>query len=168
MASQGYIVIAPNRRGMPGHGVAWNAEISKDWGGQPMRDYLSAIDDIAKEPYVDRDRLGAVGASYGGYSVYYLAGIHDKRFKTFIAHCGVFNLRSMYGTTEELFFNNNEIGGAYWEKDNAAAQKSYAEFNPIEKVAAWDTPILVIHGGRDYRRAGLASLYSGTASRSKE
>ena len=164
MASQGYIVIAPNRRGMPGHGVAWNAEISKDWGGQPMRDYLSAIDDIAKEPYVDRDRLGAVGASYGGYSVYYLAGIHNKRFKTFIAHCGVFNLRSMYGTTEELFFNNNEIGGAYWEKDNAAAQKSYAEFNPIEKVTAWDTPILVIHGGRDYRVPEEQGLQAFTAA----
>ena len=151
MASQGYIVIAPNRRGLPGFGVEWNAQISGDWGGQPMRDYLSAIDDIAKEPYVDKDRLGAVGASYGGYSIYYLAGIHQKRFKSFIAHCGVFNLQSMYGTTEELFFNNHEIGGAYWEKENAVAQKSYKEFNPIEKINEWDTPILIIHGGKDYR-----------------
>ena len=151
MASQGYIVIAPNRRGLPGFGVEWNAQISGDWGGQPMRDYLSAIDDIAKEPYVDKDRLGAVGASYGGYSIYYLAGIHQKRFKSFIAHCGVFNLQSMYGTTEELFFNNYEIGGPYWEKDNAIAQKSYKEFNPIEKITEWDTPILIIHGGKDYR-----------------
>ena len=151
MASQGYIVIAPNRRGLPGFGVEWNAQISGDWGGQPMRDYLSAIDDIAKEPYVDKDRLGAVGASYGGYSIYYLAGIHQKRFKSFIAHCGVFNLQSMYGTTEELFFNNHEIGGPYWEKDNAIAQKSYKEFNPIEKINNWDTPILIIHGGKDYR-----------------
>ena len=151
MASQGYIVIAPNRRGLPGFGVEWNAQISGDWGGQPMRDYLSAIDDIAKEPYVDKDRLGAVGASYGGYSIYYLAGIHQKRFKSFIAHCGVFNLQSMYGTTEELFFNNHEIGGAYWEKENAVAQKSYKEFNPIEKITEWDTPILIIHGGKDYR-----------------
>jgi len=151
MASQGYIVIAPNRRGLPGFGVEWNAEISGDWGGQPMRDYLSAIDDIAKEPYVDKERLGAIGASYGGYSIYYLAGIHQKRFKTFIAHCGVFNLQSMYGTTEELFFNNNEIGGAYWDKKNAVAQKSYKEFNPIEKITEWDTPILIIHGGKDYR-----------------
>ena len=151
MASQGYIVIAPNRRGLPGFGVEWNAQISGDWGGQPMRDYLSAIDDIAKEPYVDKDRLGAVGASYGGYSIYYLAGIHQKRFKSFIAHCGVFNLQSMYGTTEELFFNNHEIGGAYWEKENAIAQKSYKEFNPIEKINNWDTPILIIHGGKDYR-----------------
>ena len=151
MASQGYIVIAPNRRGLPGFGVEWNAQISGDWGGQPMRDYLSAIDDIAKEPYVDKDRLGAVGASYGGYSIYYLAGIHQKRFKSFIAHCGVFNLQSMYGTTEELFFNNHEIGGPYWEKENAIAQKSYKEFNPIEKITEWDTPILIIHGGKDYR-----------------
>lgn len=151
MASQGYIIIAPNRRGLPGFGVEWNAQISGDWGGQPMRDYLSAIDDIAKEPYVDKERLGAVGASYGGYSIYYLAGIHQKRFKSFIAHCGVFNLESMYGTTEELFFNNNEIGGAYWEKDNAVAQKSYKEFNPIKKITEWDTPILIIHGGKDYR-----------------
>ena len=151
MASQGYIVIAPNRRGLPGFGVEWNAQISGDWGGQPMRDYLSAIDDIAKEPYVDKDRLGAVGASYGGYSIYYLAGIHQKRFKSFIAHCGVFNLQSMYGTTEELFFNNHEIGGPYWEKENAIAQKSYKEFNPIEKITEWNTPILIIHGGKDYR-----------------
>ena len=151
MASQGYIVIAPNRRGLPGFGVEWNAQISGDWGGQPMRDYLSAIDDIAKEPYVDKERLGAVGASYGGYSIYYLAGIHQKRFKSFIAHCGVFNLQSMYGTTEELFFNNHEIGGPYWEKENAIAQKSYKEFNPIEKITEWNTPILIIHGGKDYR-----------------
>ena len=151
MASQGYIVIAPNRRGLPGFGVEWNAQISGDWGGQPMRDYLSAIDDLAKEPYIDKDRLGAVGASYGGYSIYYLAGIHQKRFKSFIAHCGVFNLQSMYGTTEELFFNNHEIGGAYWEKENAIAQKSYKDFNPIDKITEWDTPILIIHGGKDYR-----------------
>lgn len=151
MASQGYIVIAPSRRGMPGFGTEWNAQISKDWGGQPMEDYLAAIDDVAKEPYVDTNRLGAVGASYGGYSIFYLAGIHNKRFKSFIAHCGVFNLQSMYGTTEELFFANNEMGGAYWEKDNAAAQKTYRDFNPIEKVANWDTPILIIHGGKDYR-----------------
>ncbi len=151
MASQGYIIIAPSRRGMPGFGTEWNAQISKDWGGQPMNDYLSAIDDIAKEPYVDTTRLGAIGASYGGYSVFYLAGIHNKRFKSFIAHCGVFNLQSMYGTTEEMFFTNNELGGAYWEKDNEIAQKAYQDFNPIEKVEKWDTPILIIHGGKDYR-----------------
>ncbi len=151
MASQGYVVVAPNRRGMPGHGVAWNEEISKDWGGQVMDDYLSAIDDVAKEPYVDKSRLGAVGASYGGYSVFYLAGIHNKRFKSFVSHCGVFNLESMYGTTEEVFFTNWDIGGAYWDKGNTAAQKSYTQFNPITMVQKWDTPILVIQGGKDYR-----------------
>lgn len=167
MASQGYIVIAPNRRGLPGFGIEWNAQISGDWGGQPMRDYLSAIDDIAKEPYVDKDRLGAVGASYGGYSIYYLAGIHQKRFKTFIAHCGVFNLESMYGTTEELFFNNNEIGGAYWEERNAVAQKSYKEFNPIKKINNWDTPILIIHGGKDYRVPEEQGFQAFTAAQLK-
>lgn len=151
MASQGYVIVAPNRRGMHGHGIAWNEQISKDWGGQVMDDYLSAIDDVAKESYVDKARLGAVGASYGGYSVFYLAGIHNNRFKTFISHCGVFNLESMYGTTEEVFFTNWDSGGPYWEKDNAAAQKTYSKFNPINLVDKWNTPILVIQGGKDYR-----------------
>jgi len=151
MAAHGYIVIAPNRRGMPGHGVEWNEAISKDWGGQVMKDYLSAIDDIAKESYVDKDRLGAVGASYGGYSVFYLAGIHNKRFKSFIAHDGVFDLKSMYGTTEELWFTNWDAGGAYWEKDNPVAMKTYSEFDPSNLVNKWDTPILIIQGGKDYR-----------------
>lgn len=151
MAAQGYIVVAPNRRGMPGHGVAWNEQISKDYGGQNMQDYLSAIDAMAKEPFVDENRLGAVGASYGGYSVFYLAGNHNKRFKTFISHDGIFNWRSMYGTTEEMFFVNWDIGGPYWDKDNEAAQKSYAKFNPIEFVQNWDTPIMIVQGGKDYR-----------------
>ena len=151
MASQGYIVVAPNRRGMPGHGVEWNEAISGDWGGGAMQDYLDAIDDVAKEPYVDKDRLGAIGASFGGYSVFWLAGNHDGRFKTFIAHDGVFDTRSMYGTTEELFFVNHDMGGAYWEKDNAVAQKAYNEFNPINYVDKWDTPIMIIQGGKDYR-----------------
>lgn len=151
MAAQGYIVVAPNRRGMPGHGVEWNEQISKDWGGQVMQDYLSAIDDVSKEKYVDNKRLGAIGASYGGYSVFYLAGIHNNRFKTFISHCGVFNLESMYGTTEEVFFNNWDHGGAYWEKNNAVAQKTYSQFNPIKMVDKWNTPILIIQGGKDYR-----------------
>jgi dipeptidyl aminopeptidase/acylaminoacyl peptidase len=151
MASQGYIIVAPNRRGMYGHGQEWNEQISKDWGGQVMDDYLSAIDDVSNESYVDKARLGCIGASYGGYSVYYLAGIHNNRFKTFISHCGVFNLESMYGTTEEVFFNNWDHGGAYWEKDNAAAQKTFSKFNPINLVDKWNTPILVIHGGLDYR-----------------
>ena len=151
MASQGYIVVAPNRRGMPGHGVKWNEDISKDWGGQAINDYLSAIDDIAKESYVNKARLGAIGASYGGYSVFYLAGMHNNRFKTFISHCGIFNLESMYGTTEELFFTNWDMGGAYWEKENKAAQKTYNEFNPIHLVNNWNTPIFIIQGGKDYR-----------------
>ncbi len=151
MAAQGYIVVAPNRRGMPGHGVEWNEQISKDYGGQNMKDYLSAIDDISKEPYVDKDRLGCVGASYGGYSVFYLAAIHDGRFKSFISHDGIFNWQSMYGTTEELFFVNWDLGGAYWDKDNAAAQKSYTQFNPVNFVDQWDTPILIIQGGKDFR-----------------
>ncbi|MEM9297432.1 MAG: S9 family peptidase [Bacteroidota bacterium] len=148
MAAQGYIVVAPNRRGMPGYGVEWNEQISGDWGGQNMQDYLAAIDDVAKEDYVDNERLGCVGASYGGYSAFYLAGIHEGRFKSFIAHDGVFNLRSMYGTTEELFFVSKDFGGPYWE---AKASKSYNEFNPVNRVEKWDTPILIIQGGRDYR-----------------
>ena len=151
MASNGYIIVAPNRRGMPGHGTAWNEEISKDHGGLAMQDYLSAIDDISKEPFIDKARLGCVGASYGGYSVYMLAGMHNKRFKTFIAHDGIFDFRSMYGTTEEMWFPNWDYGGPYWDTNNAAAQKSYAEFSPSNFVAKWDTPILIFHGEKDFR-----------------
>lgn len=151
MAAHGYIIIAPNRRGMPGYGVEWNEQISKDYGGQNMRDYLSAIDDISTESYVDKDRRGCIGASYGGYSVFYLAGIHEGRFKSFISHDGIFDWRSMYGTTEEVFFPNWDLGGAYWDKDNAAAQKTYNHFNPTDNVDKWDTPILIIQGGKDYR-----------------
>jgi dipeptidyl aminopeptidase/acylaminoacyl peptidase len=151
MAANGYIVVAPNRRGMPGHGVEWNEQISKDWGGQVIDDYLSVIDDVAKEKYVDASRLGCVGASYGGYSVFYLAGIHNNRFKTFIAHDGVFNTQSMFGTTEEVFFSNWDFGGAYWEKDNVVAQKAYTTFNPMTLVEKWNKPILIIQGGKDFR-----------------
>jgi dipeptidyl aminopeptidase/acylaminoacyl peptidase len=151
MAAQGYVVIAPNRRGMPGHGVAWNEQISKDWGGQAIKDYLSAVDDIKKESFVDGTRIAAVGASYGGYSVFQLAGVHEKRFKTFISHCGVFNLESMYGTTEEVFFTDWDLGGPYWDLKNEAAQKSYKEFNPKNLVQNWDTPILIYQGGKDFR-----------------
>ncbi len=151
MAAQGYIIVAPNRRGMPGHGVEWNEAISKDYGGQPMRDYLSAIDAVAKETYVDKERIGAVGASFGGYSIFYLAGNHEKRFKSFIAHDGIFDMKSMYGTTEELFFVNWDNGGAYWETENKEAMKSYTDFNPINYVNNWDTPIMIIQGGKDYR-----------------
>lgn len=148
IAAQGYIVVAPNRRGMPGHGVEWNAQISGDWGGQPIRDYLAAIDDVATEPYVDRDRLGAIGASYGGYSVFMLAGVHEHRFKTFIAHDGLFDMRSWYGTTEELFFANKDLGGPYWDPKN---NKTYTDFNPMEHVNNWNTPIFIIQGGKDFR-----------------
>lgn len=151
MAANGYIVVAPNRRGMPGHGTKWNEQISKDWGGQVMKDYLSAIDNVSKEKFVDKNRLGCVGASYGGYSVFYLAGIHNNRFKSFIAHDGVFDMRSMYGTTDEMWFENWDKGGAYWDKKNAAAQKSYTQFNPSDLVAKWNTPILIFQGGKDYR-----------------
>lgn len=148
MAANGYIVVAPNRRGLPGYGREWNDAISGDWGGQPIKDYLSAIDKISEEPYVDKDRRGCVGASYGGYSTYYLAGKHEGRFKTFIAHCGLYNLTSWYPTTEEMFFAKHDIGGAPWE---TPLHKSYTDFNPQSFAKNWDTPILVIHGGRDFR-----------------
>ncbi len=151
MASQGYIVVAPNRRGMPGHGTKWNEQISKDHGGQVMKDYLTAIDYVSKASYVDKNRLGCVGASYGGYSVFYLAGIHNKRFKTFIAHDGIFDTKSMFGTTEELWFVNWDYGGNYWNKNNAAAQKAYGQFNPSNFVHNWNTPIMIVQGGKDYR-----------------
>lgn len=148
MAAQGYIVVAPNRRGMPGWGVQWNEAISRDWGGLPMQDYLTAIDDVAKEPYVDKNRLGCVGASYGGYSVYMLAGMHNNRFKTFIAHDGLFDLKSWYGTTEELWFANWDIGGPYWKQP---VPVSYEKFNPSNFVNKWNTPIMIIQGGIDFR-----------------
>ncbi len=150
MASQGYIVVAPNRRGMQGHGTEWNEQVSKDWGGQVMQDYLNAIDDISKEPFVDKNRLGCVGASFGGFSVFMLAAIHENRFKSFIAHDGVFDFRSMYGTTDEMFFETWEKGGAYWEKNNAVAQRSFSQ-SPSNYVDKWNTPILIIQGGKDYR-----------------
>lgn len=151
MAAQGYIIVAPNRRGMPGHGVEWNEQISKDYGGLNMQDYLSAIDALAEESYVDNNRLGCIGASYGGYSVFYLATKHEGRFKSFIAHDGIFNWKSMYGTTEELFFVNWDLGGPYWIKENKDAQKAYTLFNPVEHVAKWDSPIMIIQGGLDFR-----------------
>ncbi len=148
MAANDYIVVAPNRRGMPGWGVEWNAAISKDWGGQPMKDYLSAADFAKTLPYVDGDRMGVVGASYGGYSVYMLAGIHENRFKTFIAHNGLFDMKSWYGTTEELFFANWDLGGSYWQKPQP---KAYTDFNPSNFVNNWNKPMMVIQGGIDFR-----------------
>lgn len=150
IASQGYIIVAPNRRGMPGHGTAWNEQVSKDWGGQVIDDYLSAIDHVSREPFVDKNRLGCIGASFGGYSVFALAAVHNKRFKSFISHDGVFDFRSMYGTTDEMFFENWEKGGAYWEKDNEVAQRSFSQ-SPSNFVEKWDTPIYIIQGGKDYR-----------------
>ena len=150
IASQGYIVVAPCRRGMPGFGTKWNEEVSKDWGGQVLQDYLSAIDAVSKEKYVDLNRRGCVGASFGGYSAFALEGIHQGRFKTFIAHDGIFNFKSMYGTTDELFFENWEKGGNYWDKNNAVAQRSFSQ-SPSNFVDKWNTPILIVQGGKDYR-----------------
>ena len=152
MASHGYVIVAPNRRGLPGFGNEWNEAVSRDWTGQCMRDYLSAIDDATTNlPFVDRDRLGAVGASFGGFSVYYLAGHHDKRFKCFIAHDGAFNLESMYTDTEEAWFSNWEYDDAYWNKDQTDAARRTYENSPHRFVDKWDTPILCIHGEKDYR-----------------
>ncbi|MEN9521915.1 MAG: hypothetical protein RL065_292, partial [Bacteroidota bacterium] len=147
MAAQGYIVVAPNRRGMPGHGTKWNEQISGDWGGQSIQDYLTAIDSVSKEPYVDVNRRAAVGASYGGYSVFMLAGVHNNRFKSFIAHDGVFDTRSWYGTTEEMWFAKWDMGGAPWELNTT----SYTKFNPMEYINKWTSPILIYQGGKDYR-----------------
>jgi dipeptidyl aminopeptidase/acylaminoacyl peptidase len=148
MAANDYIIIAPNRRGLPGFGQEWNDAISGDWGGQPMDDYLSAVDEIKKEPFIDEDRIGAIGASYGGYSVYYLAGIHEDRFKTFIAHCGLYNLESWYGTTEELFFANQDIGGPYYGEK---FPEGYIKNSPHRLAHKWNTPMLIFHGEKDFR-----------------
>lgn len=150
MAANGYIIVAPNRRGLPGFGQEWLEQISGDYGGQNMKDYFSAIDEMAKEPYIDANHLGAVGASYGGFSVYWLAGHHQKRFKAFIAHAGIFNLEQQYLETEEMWFANWDMGGAYWDKSNAVAQRTFAN-SPHLFVDKWDTPILVTHGELDYR-----------------
>ena len=147
MAANDYIVVAPNRRGMPGWGTKWNEDISKDWGGQPIRDYLAAADFAKTLPYVDGDRMAAVGASYGGYSVFMLAGVHENRFKTFIAHDGLFDMKSWYGTTEELWFANWDLGSAY----ENPLPKAYTDFNPINFVDKWNKPIMVIQGGIDFR-----------------
>ena len=161
MAANGYIVVAPNRRGLPSFGQEWNRQISGDYGGQNMRDYFSAIDAAKKEPFIDENRLGAVGASYGGFSVYWLAGHHEKRFKAFIAHCGMFNFESKYGSTEEYWFPNFDLGGAYWEKPRP---KSY-DFSPHLSVDKWDTPILVIHGANDFRVSYSEGLQAFNAAR---
>ena len=166
MASQGYVVVAPNRRGLPGFGQEWLEEISGDWTGQCMDDYLSAIDFACDSlPYVDRDRLAAVGASFGGFSVYYLAGHHDKRFKCFIAHDGAFNLEAMYTETEENWFSNWEYDDAPWNRDMTARAKKTYDNSPHRFVDKWDTPILCIHGEKDYRINATQGMSAFNAAR---
>ena len=150
MAANGYIVIAPNRRGLPGFGTEWNEQISKDYPGQNMKDYLAAVDHVKAEPYVDEARIGATGASYGGFSIYWLAGNHDGRFAALLAHAGIFNMEAQYLETEEMWFANWDMGGAYWEKDNAAAQRTFAN-SPHRFVDRWTAPIMISHGELDYR-----------------
>lgn len=163
MAANDYIVVAPNRRGLPTFGQAWNDQIAGDYGGQNMQDYLSAIDEISKQAYVDPARLGAVGASYGGYSVYWLAGHHQKRFKAFIAHCGMFNLESQFAETEEFFFVNHDLGGPYWQDPKP---KSY-DYSPHLFVKNWDTPIMIITGGKDFRIPYTESFQAFNAAQLK-
>ena len=168
MASQGYIVVAPNRRGLPGFGQEWLEEISGDWTGQCMQDYLAAIDDAANNlSYVDKDHLGAVGASFGGFSVYYLAGIHEKRFKAFIAHDGAFNLAAMYTETEENWFSNWEYDEAYWHRPQLPNAKMTYHDSPHKMVEKWDTPILCIHGEKDYRINATQGMSAFNAARMK-
>ncbi len=164
MASEGYVVVAPNRRGLPSFGQEWLDQISGDYSGQNIRDYLAAIDSVSAEPWSDENRLGAVGASYGGYSVYYLAGHHEGRFKALISHCGIFNFESMYGHTEEMWFVNNDYGGAYWDTKNRTAQRSYRN-SPHKAVANWDTPILIFTGEQDFRIPFTQSLEAFTAAK---
>ncbi|MBO4815052.1 MAG: S9 family peptidase [Muribaculaceae bacterium] len=168
MASNGYIVIAPNRRGLPGFGTEWNAQISGDYGGQNMKDYMSAVDFMKKEPYIDGEHIGAVGASYGGYSVYWLAGNHQKRFATFIAHAGIFNIMAQYLETEEMWFVNWDLGGAFWDKGNAVAQKSYAVANPANYVQNWDTPIMVVTGENDFRISYTQTMMAFNAAKLRD
>lgn len=163
MAANGYVIVAPNRRGLPTFGSEWNRQISGDYGGQNMKDYLSAIDALKAEPFIDEERLGAVGASYGGFSVFWLAGNHDKRFKAFISHCGIFNFESMYTSTEEMFFVNYDYGGPYWEKENEMAQRSYS-FSPHHYIQNWDTPILIITSANDFRIPYTESLQAFNAA----
>jgi dipeptidyl aminopeptidase/acylaminoacyl peptidase len=166
MAANDYVIVAPNRRGLPGFGRKWNDQISGDWGGQAMKDILSATDSMLKEPYIDREKSGAVGASFGGYTVYWLMGNHVDRFQTMIAHCGVFNLESMYGSTEELFFVNWDLGGPYWGSEEA--QKKYEEFSPHKFVKNWKTPLMVIHGQKDFRVPVTQGMEAFTAAQVNE
>lgn len=165
MAANGYIIIAPNRRGLPGFGSEWNDAIIGDYGGQCMKDYLSAVDQIAAEPYVDKNKMGAIGASFGGYSVYWLAGNHNKRFKTFVAHCGMFNMESWYGSTEEMFFANNDNEGPYWDQQK---KPNNYDNSPHKFVKNWDSPILIIHNEKDFRVPVTQGMEAFTAAQIKE
>jgi dipeptidyl aminopeptidase/acylaminoacyl peptidase len=164
MAAKGYVVVAPNRRGLPGFGQAWNDAISGDWGGLAMQDYLAATDAMFEKPWIDREHTAAIGASFGGYSVYWLMG-HDQadRFCAMIAHCGLFNLESWYGTTEELWFANWDIGGPYWQ--GAELEAEYRENSPHRFVGEWDTPLLVIHGEKDFRVPIAEGMQAFTAAK---
>ena len=164
MAANDYIIVAPNRRGLPSFGQVWNEQISGDYGGQNMKDYFSAIDAVAKEPYVDNNNLGAVGSSYGGFSVFWIAGNHDGRFDAFIAHDGIFNFEAMYLETEEMFFVNWDYGGPYWDKSN----KETYDNSPHKFVDQWDTPIMVIHGEKDYRIAYTQGMSAFNAAQLRE
>jgi dipeptidyl aminopeptidase/acylaminoacyl peptidase len=163
MAANDYIIVAPNRRGVPGFGQEWKEQISGDYGGQNMEDLLAAIDEVSKEPYIDKQRLGAVGASYGGFTVYWLAGHHENRFRAFIAHDGMFNMESAYLETEEQWFPHKDNGGAPWELDNPIAQKTYAN-SPHHFIEKWNTPILVIHGEKDYRVVATQGIMAFNAA----
>ncbi len=162
MAAKGYIVLAVNRRGLPGFGQQWNDQISGDWGGQAMQDILAATDEVCTESYVDAKRVAAVGASFGGYTVYWLMGNHQERFSAMIAHCGVFNLESMYGSTEEIFFTDWDLNGPYWK--SADAQAEYNAFSPHRFVGKWRTPLLVIHGEKDFRVPVTQGMEAFTAA----
>jgi dipeptidyl aminopeptidase/acylaminoacyl peptidase len=166
MAANGYIIVAPNRRGLPGFGQEWLEQISKDYGGQNMKDYLSAIDALAKEPYVNADKLGCTGASYGGFSVYWLAGNHNKRFKAFLSHAGIFNLEAQYLETEEMWFANWDLGGSFWDRSNSIAQRSYAN-SPHRFIEKWDTPIMITHGELDYRILASQGMMAFNAAKLK-
>ena len=162
MASQGYVIVAPNRRGLPGFGQEWNDQISGDWGGQAMKDLLSATDAMTEEPFINKEKVGAIGASFGGYTVYWLMGNAADKFATMIAHCGVFNLESMYGSTEELFFVNWDLGGPYWK--GGELQKKYNLFSPHRFVRNWKTPLMVIHGEKDFRVPVTQGMEAFTAA----
>ncbi len=165
MASKGYVVLAVNRRGLPGFGRDWNDQISGDWGGQAMQDILAATDGMLADPKIDRERVAAIGASFGGYTVYWLMGNSENRFCSMIAHCGVYNLESMYGSTEELFFVNWDLGGPFWKSQEVAAK--YEKFSPHKFAGNWKTPLLVIHGEKDFRVPVTQGMEAFTAAQTQ-